>query len=59
IRERAFQPIALPPDSAFKRWARMVKYGVRRSPWYSRHVTPFTHRSLVALRKTEKLAPSR
>lgn len=52
VQERAYELISLPPDSAAKRLARSVRYGVMHGRWYGLQVVPRTCRSLVALRKT-------
>lgn len=52
VQERAYEPIPLPPESRFKRWARIIKYSLVHGRWYASKIIPCTHRSLVALRKT-------
>jgi len=52
LKECQFEIVYLEPDSKLKRIARIAKYGLRHGFWFSTKVVPFTHRSLVAVRKT-------
>jgi predicted O-methyltransferase YrrM len=56
IKERSYELISLPPDSQWKRLARMLKWGAVHGWWFGLQVVPFACRSLVAVRKTPKSA---
>jgi len=52
--ERGYEVLPLLADSNLKRRMRILKYWHIHDRWYAFNVVPFTSRSLVALRKTER-----
>lgn len=52
--EQSYRVVSLPPDSTLKRWSRVLRHSTSAGYWYSCNITPYTHGSLVALRKPVK-----